>query len=105
MFAIPPRALRHLSPARREFASLLYAFILAADRNASHHLLRSHHNNASHPICLEKLAQFLFDNKAPATRRVTQEDSFAIAHDDSDMKHIKILAYGHKKNQITALQM
>jgi hypothetical protein len=67
--------------------------------------LRPHYNDASHPICLEKLAQFLFHDNAPAARRVTQEHAFAVAHDDSSMKHIKILARGYEKYQIAALQM
>src|ERR1700689_1383691 len=42
---------------------------------------------------------------ALAARRVTHEDCFAVAHDDSSMKHVEILARGHKKNQVTALQI
>ena len=79
--------------------------ILATNRNASRRPLRPHDNDASHPICLEKVAQFLLHDKALAARRVTHEDSFAIARDDSSMKHIEILACGSKKNQVTALQM
>ena len=79
--------------------------ILATRRNASRHPLRPHDNDAGHPICLEKLGQFLFHDKALAARRMTHEDSFADAHDDSSMKDIEILACGRKKNQITALQM
>jgi len=67
--------------------------------------LRPHDNDAGHPICLEKLAQFLFHDKAPAARRVTHEGTCAIAHDDSSMKHVEILAGGDEKNQIAALQM
>src|SRR5208282_549583 len=79
--------------------------ILATNCNASRHPLRAHDNDASHPICLEKLAQFLFHDKALAARRVTHENFFAIAHDDSSMKHIEILACRRKKNQVTALQI
>ena len=40
-----------------------------------------------------------------AARRVTHQDPFTIAHDDSSMKHVEIPARGHKKNQVAALQM
>jgi hypothetical protein len=64
--------------------------------------LRPHYDNAGHPICLEKLVQLLFHDKAPAARGVTHKDSFAITRDDPGMKHVKILASGHKKNHIAA---
>jgi hypothetical protein len=67
--------------------------------------LRPHDNDAGHPICLEKLAQFLFHDKPVAARRVTHQDSVAVAHDDPRMKHIEIPARGRKKNQIAALHM
>src|SRR6266852_2000481 len=103
MFTFHPAASRHLSSVRREFASSISA-PLVTNRNPSRESLRPHDDDASHPICLEKLAQFLFHDKAPAARRVTQEHAFAVAHDDSSMKHIKILARGYEKHQITALQ-
>jgi len=78
--------------------------ILGAKRNTSRHWLRAHHYDASHPVCFEKLAQFLFHNAALATRRVTHRNFFAIAHYDPGMKHIEILAGRCKKNQIAALQ-
>ena len=42
---------------------------------------------------------------ALAARRVTHEQAFTVAHDDSSMKHVEILACRHEKHQIAALQM
>src|SRR5258708_26205456 len=38
-------------------------------------------------------------------RRVPHEDSFAIANNNSSMKHVEMLARRHKKNQFTGLQV
>jgi hypothetical protein len=67
--------------------------------------LRARDNDASHSISLEKLAQCLFHHTPLATRRVTHEDSFAIAYDYSSMKYVEILPCGNKKHQVTALQI
>ena len=82
---------------RTEIRNRTCAVILAANRDASRHRLRARDDNAGHPICLEKLAQFLFHDRALAARRVTHENFFAIAHDDSSMKHIEILARRRQK--------
>jgi len=79
--------------------------ILAANCDASRYRLRAHDDDAGHSVCLEKFAQLLFHDRALAARRVTHEYFFAIAHDDSRMKYVEILARRRKKNQITCLQM
>ena len=79
--------------------------ILAANCDASRYRLWPHDDDAGHPICLEKFAQLLFHDGALAARRVTHQYFFAIAHDDSSMKHVEIPARRRKKNQITGLQL
>src|SRR5271155_5708351 len=71
----------------------------------AYHSLRPHDYHAGHAICFEELAQFLFHDQALAARGVTHENSFAVAHDDSSMKHIEMLAGRREKNQITVLQI
>src|ERR1700683_2124704 len=79
------------SPGREEENGLINkGVILVTDRSASCCLLRAHHDDAAHPIRLEKLAQCLFHGTALAARCVTYEHAVAIPHNDSSMKHIKI---------------
>ena len=67
--------------------------------------IRPDDDDAGHPICFEKFAQYLFHDIAVASRRVPHEDSFAIAHNNSSMKYIEMLARRREKNQITGLQI
>src|SRR5208337_4401683 len=78
---------------------------LPTDCDAARHRLRAHDDDAGHAVCLEEPAQFLFDDESLAARRVTHENLLAIAHDDSSMKHVEMLAGRHKKNQVSGLQM
>src|SRR5208283_350007 len=75
------------------------------DGPASLHFLRPRDDDAGHPVCLEKFAQLLFHDTALAARRMTHEDTFAIAHDYSGMKDVEILARRCEKNQVTGLKI
>jgi hypothetical protein len=52
------------------------------------HLMRPHHDDPSHAIDLQEIAQLLFYNATLAARCMPQDDSDAISGDDSSVKHI-----------------
>src|SRR5271170_3721713 len=102
---MPPRRLAPSLLSQEEMRLIDRPAISAVNCNASRHALRPHDNDASHPICLEKLVQFLLHDKAPAARGMTDEYALVVAHDNSRVKHIQVLACRYKKDKVTALQM
>src|SRR5712692_9515513 len=72
--------IRRVSPVRSAHVADSFARCAFGSASVRFAYSRPHDNDAGHPICLEKIAQFLFHYNSPAARRVTDEDSIAIAH-------------------------
>src|SRR5947207_14433521 len=66
---------------------------------------RPRNDDTRHAVCLQKLAQILFDDASAATRRMPHPQAIAVAHDDAAMENVVMGARGGKENQIARLQM